>query len=129
MLGLSVSAAVWLTTYTQTRTQGLAVCSALLLTALSTIDLKVREKESVELAGVAFDEVCYTYEFDEYRCISCRINVHYINVQKKMSCGNNEGPDERCQASLNLYQDPSELYRNPLFCTVTPRHGTVLIKV
>jgi len=36
---------------------GLAVCSALLLTALSTIDLKVREKESVELAGVVFDEV------------------------------------------------------------------------
>lgn len=36
---------------------GVAICSALLVSAFSTIDVKVREKEVVELAGVGFDEV------------------------------------------------------------------------
>lgn len=37
--------------------QGLAMCSVLLVTALSTIDVQVREKETVALAGVEFSEV------------------------------------------------------------------------
>jgi len=33
------------------------MCSVLLVTALSTIDVQVREKETVALAGVEFSEV------------------------------------------------------------------------
>jgi len=36
---------------------GIAVASALLVSALSTIDLEVREKETVKLAGVRFEEI------------------------------------------------------------------------
>jgi hypothetical protein len=48
---------------------GVAVCSALLLTAFSTIDLKVREKEEVELAGVRFDEVLVPLSKEQERTL------------------------------------------------------------
>jgi hypothetical protein len=49
--------------------QGVAVCSALLLSALSTIDLKVREKEETQLAGVDFDEVLVPMSADSEKSL------------------------------------------------------------